>query len=823
MAGSETLGLSRKELLAARNAARGGQYQILLGAGSSVGATNSHGAIPLARDLAGILMKRYPKAPIAETDSLHRAYQRAVLVSSPEHVWRTFSEVFGGAHHESWFQVFASLPWRRVWTLNVDDTFENAYRDKWGEEKRKLRSISWDEPYIETGDLEIIHLHGHIIGSVPQKLVFSFSEYQAAASAKPVWNQVLAGLLGVESFVVLGASILNDPDVEALLLGNRPTSQAPSFIVDPYIGDGNRWELEQLGYRVIKLTGEQFLSAWQTEMDLDEESVRDLEESESLSVPQFTKLQTNRTTPPPRSHDYFGGDAPVWADIIERLPARFGWMADVVAHIKEWVDAGATAPMLHVIYGHRMSGVSSGLLMIARSSIDMYVDVFWFDKSSRFNVPTVLRSRAHKRPAVIFIDTGADFASDVDKLLRDAATSDTSLYLVVSESPQNDLRLEGRLGGGYDKYITKAPHKMSRNDAIALVEKLDNFGRLGSLELEKPALRTRHFRNRDVFSSLMEVEHAIGFRKRLEGEVTALDAPWKKDLLLLLSIAAQGAREVGVMEAAIAVGRASDGMLREITEDEHSSAVIEVFESKLVARQREHGISALVGKMGTNEAIGRLREMITNLAPLATRASLQQRNRPVQLVGYLMTARQLQQNFANIDLDRDFYELLRSLFGDWNGRYWEQRAIYSKSQGDWSKAESFAARAVGLYDDAFTRTTYGTILINKAASFGRLESTTWQSFYDRGRSEFDAAAQKEPGNKVTVFAYLSAALELAKAVVPWERAAKDESSGEALQGLREDWQNRYAALRISLPGVSNFETARRLEVLSTQWAALWAV
>ncbi|MEW2553053.1 SIR2 family protein [Streptomyces zhihengii] len=816
-----TLSLDSKALNAARNAARGGQYQLLLGAGASVGAHNSRGPIPLAKDLVEILKARYPAAPIDSTDALPRAYQRAIFVSSAESVWETFVEVFKNAHHQDWFTQLAGLPWRRVWTLNIDDAFENAYRGIARSDARKSRTVSWDDPYVETGDLEVIHLHGHVLDSKPRNLIFSLSEYQMMASIKPVWSQVLAGLIGVEPFIIMGASILGDPDVESLLLAHRPTAVAPSFVVDPYIGEGNRWELEQLGYSVVKLTGEQFLEAWQDEMGLDAESVRSLEESEALSVPQFVKLQSDRVAPPPRAHDYFGGDAPVWADVIEKRPALFPWVKEIIGSMEAWLNDGAQDPVLHVIYGARMSGVTSGLLLAALEFTHLHVDVFSFDKSSRFNVPAVLRARAGKRPAVIITDAGADFSNDVDRLLKEAAQSGVQLYMIVSESPHNDLRLEGRLGGGYRKSITKIPVRLNRNASTALVKKLDEFGRLGSLELEPTGRRIRHFQGRDVFSALMEVEHAIGFTRRLEGEVIALDSAWKKHLLLLLSIASQGARQVAVVDASIALGRASDSLTRSILDDDHMSAVTEIVDSRLLARQRDHAIKAIVRVIGADDALSATRSMVENLAPLATRTALQQRNLPVQLVGYLMTAKQLQRNFPGIDLDKQFYEPLRPLFGDWNGRYWEQRAIYSKSQGMWPTAESFAARAVGLYDDPYTRTTYGTILINKAANFAHPENSSWQEFYERGHSEFETAIHREPGNRVTVFAYLSATLELVRRLISWQEVGDlDVTNGPLLQ-IKGDWEARYNTLRLSLGGEQNFESARRAETMSREWQSLW--
>jgi hypothetical protein len=120
--------LSRRQAGLLRDAARSGRYHLLLGAGASAGAQNSRGDLPMAPGLVDILAQRFPSAPIPADTALPRAYQRAVSVSSPEAVWWVLREVFLHSNHREWYSTFATLPWKRVWTLNVDDVFENAYR-----------------------------------------------------------------------------------------------------------------------------------------------------------------------------------------------------------------------------------------------------------------------------------------------------------------------------------------------------------------------------------------------------------------------------------------------------------------------------------------------------------------------------------------------------------------------------------------------------------------------------------------------------------------------------------------------------------------------
>ncbi|WP_158614790.1 SIR2 family protein [Micromonospora sp. BL1] len=703
------------------------------------------------------------------------------------------------------------LPWRRVWTLNIDDTFENAYgKDK--PEERKLQVVDWQDPYSESGDLQVIHLHGHIMGHEPRTLVFSFTEYQSAARSHPVWDQVLGGVIGTEPFLVIGAKMLDDQDVEALLMQNPPRGTAPSFVVDPFISPGNKWELEQLGFIVLEDMPENVLRNWQESFDLGRDSLSALRRSSALAVPQFSKLQTNLVRPAPKDHDFYGGDAPLWSDVVGGRIATFQWMKEVIEHFERWLDTPTPDPVLHIVYGNRLTGTSSGLLAVARESIRLNATTYLFDKSSRWDIALAV-DLAKEHPTVFLIDGAADFADDIDRTLKMAKEQGASLYLLATELPRNDLRFEGRLVGQYAKSVTSSPERLDRIDSSALAAKLENFGRLGSLELKDKRERTRHFFNRDVFSAMMEVEYALGFRKRLEGELSALDPDWRLDLALLLSLAAQGNRTVGLVDAAIAIGTSTETITTGLREDEHLSALIEHVEDRLVARQRGGAVEPAINALGPDIALRKLLGFIQRLAPLASRASLQRRNRVPLLVGHLMTTRNVQTAFPNHDLD-DFYEALRPTFGDWNGRYWEQRAIYAKSISDWSRAESFAARSVSLYDDAYTRTTYGTVLINKAENLASLDDPAWQGYYNRGREQLEAARLKEPGSRVTAFAFLEATLALL------QHLSRRKIGSDAVRSVAADWKASYASLRVSLAGEKELQSISRTEKLGDRWERL---
>lgn len=810
--------IAPKQFKAARVAARSGRYELLLGAGASMGAVNTGGELPAASGLVNLLRSRFPAAPIDEDSPLPRAYQRALLVTNPDEMWRWLQTIFADAQPLGWHIHLASLPWRRAWTLNVDNVFERAYARTERAKYMALRSISWDEPFAQTGDLEVIHLHGHVLGKETRRLVFSFAEYQTAAAERPVWDQVLAAQLGATPMVVVGASLLGDPDVERLLMNNRPTDAAPSIVVDPYITPGNKWELDRLGYVVVQMTGQDFAMEWSASFELD--SVAAGQERAWSTVPQFERLQTNVVLPPPRHHEYYEGDAPLWADAVANRPALFDWTRTTITKLEEWLDTSPRPSRLMLLYASRLAGVSSGLLMLAREARSKGCEVLWFNRAARWDAGRIIDLLRGGGPCVLLVESAADFADDVDKLLRAAADEESvELLVVASELPYNDLKLEGRLGGSYHIDALNVPQRLTRKSAHALVEKLQSAGRLGALELQAQSKRLSHFTGRDVFSAMMEVEHAAGFKSRVEGELRHLDADWKRDLIQLLAFASSGHKEVGVADASIAVGRSASTVIDAVRTDESLLALVEMVDNVVLARQRTLVLRPLVDLRGRDAALNSLVGCVTRLAPLATRESLRQRNRASLLVGHLMAYKQLQENFLSDDIE-SFYDRLHPVFGDWSARYWEQRSILAKDTENWPKAESYAARAVTLYDDAFTRTTYGTILINKAEYLLSRRDAAWAEFYVRGREELALAGAKERGNRISAFAYLEATVKMLETAERDARFLDDEKQLESLLEALEDWRSNYNLLRVGLTDAEGLTSVGRAEHLSRRWSNL---
>lgn len=800
-----------------KNAARTRSYELFLGAGASVGAKNIRGPLPGTAELVKKLAEKYgSKAPISESDDILTAYRRAVTAEGESEVYELFRELFADADHQEWFGRATCFPWKRVWTLNIDDAFERSYDAYKSPAHPRLHSVCWDEQiHDDRSALQLVHLHGSVERPEPRPLVFSFREYIGKASGNAAWDQVLAGAYAVSPFVVVGAGIFGDPDVEALFMGPRSPSSVPSFVVSPYIEEARQWDLEQKGLIYIAATAEEFFKEWAEYCDLDKNLEAHFVES-SLRLPQLSPRSVRHVQKPPPQHDFFSGDEPLWSDAVAGHIAALEWMKEIEQEIRRWI--AEPAPHLIRIIGPRFSGSTSGLYFLMHLAATAGVRSFWFDRSSRFDASDVVMLAQANGPVCIFVESAADYADDINASLSEAGLLGVSgLLFVVTEQQRNALRLEGRLGGPYGQKVVNVRPKLKRGDARILAHNLIEHVRAGEFGLDRNMGRLVDFCvGKDAFSAMLSISGGSGFIDRVRMEFNRLNT-WQRDFVLLLQIAAADRNAVGSTEAQFAIGVSAAIIRQAVLEFDALSALAETDGEAFTARQRDKALAATVATLGSDAALESIIRITNNLSPLVQSASLEKRNPPALLVGHLMSVKFLSQLFS-LEQIAGFFSAVQVSYGSWNGRYWEQRAIAHKGRGDWSKAESYASRAVALHPSPYTRTTLGTILINRATASARDGvRSDWLDMYSRGRGALEQASRDADERFVARFAYLTAALELLEALRSVEGGAADER----YLVVAGDWSQRYAEVRFLIrSGGEDVEATDRSEGLSRRFEAL---
>ena len=794
--------ISDEQLLALKRATRNSEYHLLLGAGASLDSTSRNGQpLPGSATLIDQLCREF-EVPAEENDLLWRIYDRAVEAAGEERVYTWLREKFWGTKHPYWMEYYARSPWSTVWTLNVDDSFESAYRSILTESSRQLETLNWDDSYRHNRKLNVVHLHGVVDSPKPRRLVFSLSEYAGTAESKAAWPANFHDSYGNSPFVILGARLRDEPDIEAVVSRRRPAHPAPSFYVARTITPAMRTDLKRWGLVPVEMTAEEFVLEWSEMTGLDLEEDLGTETELGIRVgQQFTELKpASRPAATASSHDFLGGDEPEWGDIERGLAAELEWVTKAKFDCNQ---IGKTLPKsaLLAYTGHRLTGRSTGLLQLGHHLRQSAWRVFSFRNDGRFDTDALLSYAADGKSIALLFDGISDLADDLNRLISLAKASGARIACIGVEDSNREANIISRVSEANLAFsrIGKINDRLSGVDAARLVDTLESAGRLGVLENKPDGRRLEHFKRNDLFSSMAQLENAPGFGRRVEDLIKGLSGETDTAVALFASYASFVNRRLMVIDASRMVGINSDELIRHIQKEQKLSALVSTDGLSIRPKQRWMALSPIVTRLGSETAAATLRDAVRELAPRLSKGSVRDRTPTAMLVGSFMSHRNLESAFPGADLD-NWYSSLIDVFGPWSARYWEQRAILARreSVSDASllaKAESFAMRAIGLVADTYSFTTLGTVLLEKAAR----TPFDISAYYERGYSAFESAAALDTRSKnaVTWTAYLRYSLPVLQRIsTEGVETARAQELHDLWNIVNSDWMRVYSQLAL---------------------------
>jgi hypothetical protein len=151
------------------------------------------------------------------------------------------------AHHGAWL----GAPWRRIYTLNVDDLEDAAARQ------------------FGLPPLDVVHLNGKV-GEPVDRLTFSTLQYASRLASRERVYEQLASDLASTPFVFVGTTL-----DEAVLWKHADWSEHPrSFLISPTLPRARRELLAGLGIEWVCGTAEELASAAAGERDRGQASAR---------------------------------------------------------------------------------------------------------------------------------------------------------------------------------------------------------------------------------------------------------------------------------------------------------------------------------------------------------------------------------------------------------------------------------------------------------------------------------------------------------------------------------------------------------------------
>jgi hypothetical protein len=738
----EALGLDRPLALRLIEALADGQYQLLLGAGVSLGANGGDGEpLQLAKATARDLVDAVGLTALEphERDDLAFAYEEAKAYDS-ETLRLHLRQRFAGCR-PSWQKLLFQFHWQRIWTLNVDDVLENAFKvDEVDGRYGELSSLSWKDPFrpqsLANRELQLVHLHG-----VAQRLrldreavVFSLPEYSELVRALPPWHAAFQTAYVQSPFIVCGARFTDEPDfVVATRISNQSERAfgIPSLVVSPSFTKAQAVKLRRFGLTPIAQEGEPFFRALLADL-------RDFEAGRSKVLShfrpgvlerfasQFRRLTPERLSGPSLSTDFYSGDQPAWEDILAERDVVFATTGAIGRLLS---DAGPKC-FVATLVGALGTGKSSALLRLGRIALGSGLQPFLFRNEETLDVQTTLAFLSANPRAVLLFDDGADYSSTIGRLASAAKAEGVACRLIVTERERR--RRAFRLDVADEFRREFELRKLSDSDIRALVRRrreasrLGRYIRAGDGELSYLMKTDWH---RELLECLSQIEFGQGFRERVvryvEAEfaagasrlfVGAIACVHRFGLLLPLRIALSYFSEIDGFQRVLMDGDTSEGL---------------VVRDSWGVRLRHRVVSEYVWRsvLSPEERYAAILRLAEQLSPLINPNTISAKS-----IAHRITREMLDHEVLNADIGIEtgrLYSELEPQF-DWSSRFWDQRALFEYRAGRFSQAYSFSQKAVSLERHAFAFTTLGTICMKEAVRILRSEPIRAKELYFEG-------------------------------------------------------------------------------------------
>jgi energy-coupling factor transporter ATP-binding protein EcfA2 len=518
-----------------------GNVVLFAGAGFSIGATNPMGTDPplgaeLARSLARECGWEY------NDEDLPSVYDQAQKHLGSKELQEVLARLYRDCKPAPWHTHLPLLQWYRIYTTNIDDVLEQAYK---GSAVQRLDLITCPTPYEDPDQwydrVQSVHLHGSVLD--PAKgYTFTLEDFAGQTAVPNPWYQAMADDMMTRAFLFVGTRLTEFPFHHYLnLRGQRsrgaPEVRAKAFVVSPNVSTIRRRQLEGSGFVVFDAAGDEFF-------DVLLPVVRDLvpdrltllknryphqlaaisqglltEQSELLR--QFDFVTPNPPTDPRgRTRSlFFEGAEPTWEDIATNLDAP----REVTdAFLERITEASGNVNSLLLI-GHAGSGKSTLLKRLAVELSRAGHSVYFMKSPERLDrnpISRLLNSAGAKRTFFIFDEAVAHV--DILETLVSQHPEWTVTFLLADRPHVILPRLAGLT---HLKPLVLDMPALTKTDSESIIRKLSDFGRLGKLQGMSWTDQLREFLSRSKKQLLVAMKEATlgkGFNVILTNEFFSL-------------------------------------------------------------------------------------------------------------------------------------------------------------------------------------------------------------------------------------------------------------------------------------------------------------
>ena len=569
---------------------------------------------------------------------------------------------------------------------------------------------------------QVIHLHGFARDSSDpdpsdSDLVFSIQEYAATIKDPRAWHTVFTDEFSERPFIVLGASLVDEFDLQAALVGSAATTTRgfPSIIVLKEVTALERDEFTSLGLVVIETDAQTFTSELHAEVQNYRETLGGLygqhfDPQVARFLQQFIDLRQYQPNRDDSSRNFYAGYEPHWRNILDEDDALMETTENSLSIIRRVADQEKVQQGVHVLTGNSGTGKSTGLLRIASQFIAQGVPTFQFRGDEDLDIPATVEWLRRMQGTILIFDGCADFADSIGELAEECASSKTPLLIIGTQRTRRRRMLEHKVDGEFLHLNPGYEYRLlADSDIDSLIDKLASRRRLGHITRQNRPEQRGYFRSvasRRLFEGMANLEGGRGFQTRIRDDYRLLKNESLKRLYAASSIAYEFGYPVPLGVASTISGLTAKELEALLTSDEQDSMLIDVN-----GVRPPHRITAALvveSALSIDERFVAVERLMLALAPHIDVGAIGSLTRPYRLLRRLMDQESVMRLVGPIH-GRKLYEVMQASY-DWNGRYWDQRALFESELGNHAQARSYAEHSLRIHHHPFALNTLGTVL-----------------------------------------------------------------------------------------------------------------
>ena len=529
-----------------------GRLVLLFGAGASADCkTRSGELVPSSSKLAGLLANAMGETLSDESLSEVYAAARDILGFQVDGIFDTH---FRNTQPSDELLELAKYPFTRIYTLNIDDSFERALTIK----NKDYKLIQRDDPECDADQffsrLDLIKLNGDI-NRKDKGYIFSAQEYAVGSTKDYFWYQQLARDFFRYTFVFVGSS-LNEPLFKHHIENYRSKieggSNPKSYILVPALTSIQKSSLSS--YNIVHLEGTlSDFSAWLKEQFAEIPTPNDILQNVRPEQAGFGEQQTlfSEVIAVNKSHlvispvttsnmqlgsirDFYRGFKPTWGDILDGVPV---WLSKVDVFFNEIILQEEKPGRLFLIEGPAGCGKSTALKQIALKLSDQYGSHVFFIDENYSELSKLVRYLDTKIGGKYYlvIERLANLSRSLSEIIN---TTKHAIFIGAENKRIWASRVSEHLSDRVTNQLDLS--EISDADAELILKKLKEHGswtRLSKMSPKNRKLELLKKSKNQLLIGMLEVTYGAGFNEIIRNEFNDIKEPEEKYLVLLAGLA----------------------------------------------------------------------------------------------------------------------------------------------------------------------------------------------------------------------------------------------------------------------------------------------